>query len=138
MAALTSLFLRLVHVLGMALLVGGAAFTWYVIRDGTDALHIAVRYEWVFWGALSVMLATGVGNLGSLGPPGPGTEWGHVLTLKLATLLVLTVGSFVRTLVVYELRNREDAPTATLRRVYAATTLVLLVVVAFAEVLAHG
>jgi putative copper export protein len=139
MAAALHLLVRLAHVLGMAVLLGGAAFTWYTLRTDAHALRFATGYEWAFWVAIGVMLATGVGNLGALGAPGPETDWGRVLTMKLALVFVLVLGSFPRTLAVLRLRrDGSETGTTALRRTYAATTALLLVVVALAEVLAHG
>lgn len=137
MAAL--LLVRTVHVLGMVLLLGGSAFAWYALRTDPDS-SFPVRYEWLFWGAMGAMLVTGVGNLGALGAPGPATRWGRLLTVKLALVAAFVLGSALRTLVVGRLRDRARHPTAvrSLRRLYGATTLVLLAVVVLAEALAHG
>ncbi|MEA5388151.1 hypothetical protein VB779_14625 [Haloarculaceae archaeon H-GB11] len=89
-------------------------------------------------GALGVMVVTGVGNLGALGGPGPGTHWGRVFAVKLVVVLGVVVGSFVRTMAVVKLRERGQAATALLRRTYGATAALLLFVVVLAEVLAHG
>jgi uncharacterized membrane protein len=135
--AVLHLLVRTVHVLGMVALLGGSAVTWYALRSGTP-LSLPVRYEWLFWGAMGAMLVTGVGNLGALGAPGPGTRWGAILTAKLAFVTAFVVGSALRTLVVVRLRERGATATDALRRLYGATTLALLVVVVLAEVLAHG
>ena len=123
----------------MVLLLGGSAFAWYALRDDPGS-SLPVRYEWLFWGAMGVMLVTGVGNLGALGAPGPATRWGRLLTVKLALVAALVLGSALRTLVVGRLRGRTRDASAvrSLRRLYGATTLVLLGVVVLAEVLAHG
>lgn len=148
--ALVHLAVRVVHVLGMALLLGGAAFAWGCLRwrpgggDG-DALAVAAGYEWLFWGAAGAMVATGVGNLGALAPgvPGPDTYWGAVLAAKLAAVVGLLVGSIARTFLVTQARTRacdvHPVPVAgILRRSYAATAVYLAGVVVLAEVLAHG
>ena len=135
--AVLHLLVRTVHVLGMVALLGGSAVTWYGLRSG-DAPSLPARYEWLFWGAMGAMLVTGVGNLGALGAPGPATRWGTTLTVKLAVVLAFVGGSALRTLVVVRLRERGVTTTGTLRRLYGATTLALLVVVVLAEVLAHG
>jgi len=133
------LLVRTVHVLGTVALLGGSAFTWNALRVDPDS-SLPVQYEWLFWGAMGAMLVTGVGNLGTLGAPGPATRWGTLLTVKLVLVTVFVVGSTLRTLVVVGLRRHEDATAASgpLRQLYAATTLVLLAVVGLAEVLAHG
>jgi uncharacterized membrane protein len=135
------LLVRTVHVLGMVVLLGGSASVWNALRSDPDPGSL-VRYEWLFWGTTGAMLVTGVGNLGALGAPGPATRWGTVLTVKLALVLAVVVGSAVRTLAVERLRIRGDGALAAardpLRRLYAATTVALLAVVVLAEVLAHG
>lgn len=176
MASALHLVVRLVHVLGMAVLLGGAALAWDAFRgagdhdasadapDGTDAdgndadddsegagesgsgaLRLAGHYEWVFWAAMGLLVVTGVGNLGALGPPGPGTRWGTVLTAKLLVVTAFVLGSFLRTLAVVDLRARASTGPADgadgrrfCRRAYAATAWSLVAVVALAEVLAHG
>jgi uncharacterized membrane protein len=146
MAALLHLAVRTLHLLGAVVLLGGAASVWYAFRAGVGRPEtIATAYEWVFWAALGAMVATGVGNLGALGPPGPATRWGTVLTVKLLVVLTFVAGSFVRTVAVGRVRGRtlpdRTVPAGvgtTLRRAYGATTLALVAVVVLAEVLAHG
>ena len=142
MANALHLLVRTAHVLGMVALVGGSAGAWYALRATPRALVPALsRFECVFWGAMGVMLVTGVGNLGALGAPGPGTGWGALLTVKLSVVLCVVVGSMLRTLAVLradrEALRRPDAR----RRIeasYAATTGAFLLLVVLAEVLAHG
>lgn len=140
----SALLVRWVHVLGMALLLGGAALTWAIVRDDTST-RAAATYEWLFWAGAGVLVATGVGNLGSLGAtiPDPGTSWGLALSLKLIAVVGLLVGSAVRSLAVVRWLAA-DRPTVTdagsrrLAASYAATAVYLTLVVAIAEVLAHG
>lgn len=139
MSLASSLLVRLVHVVGMALVFGSAVFAWAAFRtEDENRFSLAATYEWVFWGTMGVMVVTGVGNLGTLGPPGPGTRWGTVLTVKLAALLVFVLGSFLRTVVVLRLRQGTVRDGTLLGRFYAATAGGILVLVALAEVLAHG
>ena len=141
MSAALHLAVRLVHVLGMAALVGGSAATWYALRiDLPRSLRLATRFEWLFWASLGLMVVTGVGNLGTLGPPAPATRWGTVLTVKLVVVLAVGLGSAVRSLAVGRLRGRgTDAATrASLRRLYAATAWSLVLHGALAEVRANG
>jgi uncharacterized membrane protein len=43
------LLVRWLHVLGMAVTLGGAAVTWSLFRDASEsALPVAKRYEWLF------------------------------------------------------------------------------------------
>jgi uncharacterized membrane protein len=137
------LFVRLVHVLAMAVILGGAAFVWQAARtDEFDSLRTMRRFEWVFWGAVGLLVATGVGNLGVLGPPGPSTHWGTVLTVRLVVVFVFLLLSIVRSLAVLRVRDRESASETPAfdrhRMLYAGTAWWLVLVVALAEVLAHG
>lgn len=131
---------RALHVVAAALLVGGSAATWNALRNGDAAQSLLVQFEWAFWPTVGVLPVTGVGNLGALGPPGPATRWGAVLTAKLGVVLLLVFGSAVRTLAVlaHERRDRPPAAGTALRRGYAATAVTLLALVVLAEVLAHG
>lgn len=159
MSALLSLAIRTLHVLAVTVLVGGSAAAWYGYRiDALTGLAAAGRFEWLFWTAVGVLVLTGVGNLGALGPPGPSTDWGHILLLKLLLVLCLVGGSAVRTMVVVRARNAAsvesdtgtDARSVTgpaslsapfrrlLSNAYGATTGLLLGIVVLAEVLAHG
>ncbi|WP_336022192.1 CopD family protein [Halobellus salinisoli] len=134
---------RVVHVLGMAVVLGGAAAVWQTLR-ANDRTPVATlrRFESVFWVAIGLIVATGVGNLGALGPPGPSTRWGSVLTAKLFVVLGFVVLSIVRSLAVLRVRTRgqsvTDLASDRLRLLYANTVWVLVVVVVLAEVLAHG
>ncbi|WP_148416329.1 hypothetical protein [Haloferax sp. KTX1] len=147
MSAATTLLVRLVHLVGMALVLGGAVFAWATLRapesgsaSAREPTALATTYEWVFWAAMGAMVVTGVGNLGALGPPGPSGRWGSILTVKLLAVTAFVLGSFVRTLVVFRLRR--DGPAGAGRSLlvkgYGATAAALLVLVALAEVLAHG
>jgi putative copper export protein len=143
---MAALPIRTLHVLAMAVLVGGTTVLWYNYRSGAIAsLAPAQQFEWLFWGGVGVLVFTGIGNLGALGPPGPGTDWGRTLLAKLAIVVVLIGGSVVRTLLLVRASDREgtfdDLPPAiqqTLSRAYGATAAVLLSIVVLAEVLAHG
>lgn len=128
---------RVAHVLAMALVVGGAALAWAAQARGADQARLVARaYEWTFWGAMAVFVATGIGNLGVYGEalPAPTTRWGGRLTLKLALVLTLIVFSGWRALLI---ARATGAPRA-LIVAYAATMLLSAVIVAVAVVLAHG
>jgi hypothetical protein len=103
-----------------------------------STLAAATAYEWLFWGALAALVATGVGNLGALAPALPRGRWGAVLAIKLALVLAVLAGSALRTLAVCRLRAGGAARPGALRRWYGATALALAGLVALAEVLAHG
>lgn len=147
MAQLVSLAVRTLHVLTVTVLVGSTVTLWHGYRTAavTD-MAAARRYEWLFWGALGVLVLTGVGNLGALGVPGPTTGWGRTLLVKLLVVVGLVVGSAVRTLVVVRADEHSGIGAAetsaalrgTLGRAYGVTAGVLLALVVLAEVLAHG
>ena len=154
-----TLLVRWAHVLGAAIALGGALLTWMLLvrldrspivdgdrvapdarseRAARDAaLSVATTYEWLFWGALSLLAMTGVGNLGAFAPSLPGGAWGRTLDRKLLVVVLLLVGSVVRSFLLVRCR-RGDAPPRVLRASYAATTLALGLAVTLAEVLAHG
>ena len=148
----THVAVRWIHVLGMATLFGRAVLCWGLLRwvdavasPPDTVLSVAATYEWLFWAGAGLLVLTGVGNLGAMAPaiPGPTTAWGASFATKLLGVGVLLVGSMVRTLGVAALVARRPATSGTriverLRRGYAATALLLLAVVALAEVLAHG
>ena len=63
------LLVRGAHVIAAMLLVGGAVLAWVSwldVRPGDGgsnaAARMAVRYEWLAWGALGVLVATGIGK----------------------------------------------------------------------------
>ena len=147
------LTVRWLHVLGMALALGGAVLTWGVFRrfaseagsvvEREAALGVATAYEWTFWTSMGVLVMTGVGNLGSLAPyvPVAGTRWGTVFALKLLAVMAVLALSVVRTVAVHRRRRAATASESnarTLRVGYAATAVALAGIVALAEVLAHG
>lgn len=155
------LLTRWLHVLGVALLVGGAVMAWLVIVQMADdgrfgnrtALAVAESYEWMFWGSLGVIVMTGVGNLGVLAPhvPGPGTTWGTAFSVKLLVVVGLLAFSATRTAFVRLLAGRTPATRSalgsaaarwtvqkSLGRAYALTAAILVLALTLAEVLAHG
>lgn len=144
MVQLVSLAIRTLHVLAVAVLVGGTLALWYGYRSSVLAtLQPARTYEWLFWAALGVLVLTGVGNLGALGAPGPATDWGRTLLAKLLLVLAVVLGSAVRTLAVVRTGDwRVGRPGETdarpFGRAYGVTAGALLVLVVLAEVLAHG
>lgn len=142
MAALLDLVVRIVHLLGMVSIVGGAAFLRYALHPRAEYVMQPLRdYEWLFWGVLGVLFVTGIGNIAAQGAPSPTTRWGTVLTGKLLLVLALVLGSFPRTLAVQRLEHDDDrrnTRVASLRRLYGATTLLSVAIVILAEVMAHG
>jgi hypothetical protein len=143
MASALHLVVRLAHVVGMAVLLGGAVVTWQTLRvEDRDPRPMLRRYEWLFWGSIGVLIATGVGNLGALGPPDPATRWGSILTIKLLVVSGFVVLSAVRALAVCRVDDGSGSIPAPdrdrLRLLYGATGWALGATVALAEVLAHG
>lgn len=138
----THLFVRWLHLLAMAVALGGSVLAWGVSRvaaaDAETSLAAATTYEVAFWGALGVLVVTGVGNLGALAPAIPRGRWGIAFLAKLGLLLTVLVGSAVRTATVRAASDAATPPTTTLERGYALTTLALIAVVALAAVMAHG
>jgi uncharacterized membrane protein len=161
MATLT-LPLRTLHVLGVAVLIGAAAACWLALRptstDGDDAFGRATRlaraYEWTFWVIVAILFVTGISNVAAYGRgiPGPATEWGLVLGVKLIAVAGLLVLSVVRSLLVDRAWPRgADAAADGFRsgtvhgvlvqrigRFYAVTAVYLTGLLVLAEVLAHG
>jgi hypothetical protein len=141
--------IRWVHVAAMATAFGGAVTIFALsahpgVDTATALVGVAVRYEWLFWGAAGVLAMTGIGNLAAFGAglPEPSTPWGSTLTVKLESVLALVILSLPRTLAV----ARMSGPTATmvsgvlvrLRNLYGATTGAFAVILALAIWLAHG
>lgn len=141
------LVIRWVHVSAAMLIGGGAVLLALLCWRPAPPLHLATilgvarQYELLFWAAFGVLVAAGVGNLGTIGAglPAVDTEWGTTLTLKLSVVLFVAMLSIVRTLVIATLDGVEATRALPLLRAsYLATGVLLLGVVGLAEVLAHG
>jgi hypothetical protein len=147
---LLSLIIRWIHVGAMAFAFGGAVWLWLLhtrflgseTLDARGALTLTVQYEFFFWGALGILIMTGVGNLGAFGAalPAPDSAWGGKFLLKMALVFVLIVFSLARTLFIARLHAAPPAlsPWRRLQMVYASTALLLAVIVFTAVSLAHG
>lgn len=151
---------RLLHLLGMAVLVGGAVAVAIhgagrggaEQRDGAgdagDAramLYAAARYERLFWPVLAVQALTGIGNVGLMGPqaPGLGGPWSVLFGAKLLVIIVVLATSLVRTGLVAQLlaepdRRLSDHGSRVLRIGYGASAVALSAVVLLAIGMAHG
>jgi uncharacterized membrane protein len=133
-------------VLSATVIVGGAALAWALTLGGADIerrtlLGVCERYEWLFWGSLALIVATGVGNLGAYGEglPGPETAWGQQLQSKVGLVVLLMLTSMVRTFTVVRLsKGGAEARRGALRNLYGVTALLGVLIVALAELLAHG
>jgi putative copper export protein len=144
---------RLVHVGSASLLFGGALLIFILLRlskrkpgePGWSVVQDVMRiYEWAAWVSLGLIVATGIGNLGHYGDalPGPRTEWGRELTVKLGLVLVFLVVSAVRTLAVLMAAGDAIATVPSrvlnaLRSLYGATAVIIAGIVAMAISLAH-
>jgi len=147
--ATLSITYRLLHLLGMGVLVGGAVVVAWSAAGAAAAqtrlLDLAVRYERLFWPVLAIQVLTGVGNIGALGQtlPGPATAWGGWLALKFIAIGVVVVASLVRTFAVAWLVTEPDRVLvgrgqAWFGRLYWASATLLAAVVFLAVRLAHG
>jgi len=132
---LLHLAVRWLHVLAMAVALGGAALVFVL------AAQLAASYEWVFWLAAGTLAMTGIGNLGAFGAglPSPQTGWGTTLVVKLSVVVLLVMLSLPRTLAVARLAFAAPSHVAdVLRTLYAFTSATFALVVAIAIWLAHG
>jgi hypothetical protein len=140
LAATPASLVRAAHVLAAGVLVGGAALLWAALDDaGGDAgtPRLAHSYEWAFWGAAGVLVATGVGNVGAFVPAlRPfGSWWGATFVAKPLPVAVLLVGSVGRTVAAADATASDPR---WLRRAYGLTALPGGLLVVLAVVLAHG
>lgn len=140
-----SLIVRWAHVAGMAAILGGALLVvWLTARrsriDDRVVVHVAERYEWIFWGAIGLQVMTGVGNLGAFGDalPAPGSAWATKLTVKLLAVLAFAVLSVPRTFVVATMAAEGRALPRLLPALYGATTAYVVLILGLAVWLAHG
>jgi len=141
--------IRWLHVAAMATAFGGAISVLALsarpgVTSSSAIVAVAVRYEWLFWGAAGVLAMTGIGNLAAFGAAllGPATSWGATLLLKLGSVLGLVVLSLPRSLAVARIDAsigaNAQASVAVLRNLYGATTGAFGVLLALAVWLAHG
>lgn len=140
---------RWVHVTAVSFLFGGALLLFIlflVLRrrnvDRRTLLELMQAYEWASWGAIGLVVMTGVGNLGHFGEslPERDSEWGREFTLKLGLVGVFLAFSAVRSLSValvqLEVESRRPLPAA-LQGMYGATALLVAAIVGVAIALAH-
>ena len=142
-----SLAIRWLHVAAMAVAFGGAVLLAAATRtrgrtsfEGT--LDFAAMYERAFWSAAGILVMTGVGNAAAFGAQLslPESGWGQVFAAKLVTIAALLFLSVPRTLAVvhFDARAERGQADSTLARLYAATALGLVAILAIAVWLAHG
>lgn len=143
--------IRTIHVGSAAFILGGAVLlilVFFVAREqrATNArwqLTLMQAYEWGFWGAVGLIVATGVGNLGHFGKalPAPSSDWGHHLTTKLALVAALLLYSMVRCMALFVALNPEAGlgrqRLRSLQMLYTGTAVLAMGVVGIAVALAH-
>lgn len=112
------------HVVAALVVVAGA-----ILAAARPAL--SRRYEWVFWGAALVLVVTGIGNLGSLGPLRAGV-WGIGFRAKLLLVLALLLLSAARVLA-----RAQEAPARLLRVGNVASALLGAATLTLGLVIAH-
>jgi uncharacterized membrane protein len=135
MADLT-LAVRVIHLLGVAVIVGGAALLAALAARRPDLAREAGRlYETWFWGAAALIAVTGVGNLGAFGSvPARGTPWGNLFAVKILLFLGFLALSMARTLLVARGRAKARAYGAA----YGATAALAGAIATLGVALAHG
>lgn len=143
---------RLLHVGAAAVVLGGALLLTILAVQAYrgQPLYLtgtAEPYEWLFWGAIGVIVMTGVGNLGVFGRALalPSTIWGARLTIKLLAVALLILLSLVRTAAVSRLAmaprlvDRSVAPPTVLPALgYGLTFALGCVILGLGVFLAHG
>lgn len=151
----SSTIVRTVHVFGMAIALGGAVLARGILHrfsqsetdaDAESSIAVCRTYEWLFWGAIGLVVMTGVGNLGALAPaiPATDTRWGVTFTVKLGALLAFLFLSAARTLAVARMSIEFDERSSTprighrLRVLYGTTAVYLAALLVIAEVLVRG
>ena len=144
-------FVRTIHVGSVSFILGGAILlliVFYLHRTAPPASsEILVRlmqaYEYGFWAALGLIVATGVGNVAHFGEglPGADSQWGRQFTLKLALVGVLLLVSCVRILALYLLSNaspqQRPASLSQIKGLYGGTAVLIIGAFGLAVSMAH-
>lgn len=142
---------RSIHVGSVTFILGGAILLliiFYLNRSGplssSDvALKLMAAYEYGFWAAMGLIVATGVGNVAHFGDglPDFDSAWGQRFTLKLALVGVLLFVSAVRVLALYLVSSTpaelRPGRVATLEGLYGGTAVIALGVMGLAVAMAH-
>lgn len=147
-----SLLIRWVHVTSAALLLGGAFLLFFLARreskSATDEtarliMGLAQIYEGIFWVALGLIVATGIGNLGAFGAALPGTQtaWGSKFIIKISVVILLVVLSIIRSfnVVTLDAHSSKIKSAFTFAQIgYGITAALLIAILYLAVSLAHG
>jgi hypothetical protein len=140
---------RWVHVAAVSFLFGGALllFLLFLVLRKRDAdrrtlLQLMQTYEWASWGAIGLVVMTGVGNLGHFGEslPERESEWGREFSLKLGLAGVFLAFSVVRSFGVALTQLRLDTASRlppALLGMYGTTAVLVASIVGVAVALAH-
>ena len=136
-----SVGVRALHVMAATLAVGipvGLAFVLHARPEPEVVEQLVTPAERAQWAALAVLVATGVGNLAAFDGTFPAGHWSSILYTKLGFVFALLVISAVRTFFIAGMASGPASHRVRLERWYGLTAVVGLVIVALAEVLAHG
>lgn len=143
---------RSIHVGSVTFVLGGAlllVLIFYLNRStplsSTDVLlKLMEAYEYGFWAATGLIVATGIGNIAHFGDglPGVDSTWGGRFALKLALVGVLLALSAVRVLALHLVSGmppelRSGARIANLQGLYGATAVIATGAGALAIAMAH-
>ena len=142
---------RGIHVGSVTFILGGAILlilVFYLNRSTpigpTDVmLKLMQAYEYGFWAAMGLIVATGIGNVAHFGDglPGLSSEWGQRFTVKLALVGVLLLVSSVRVLALYLVSSTpaelRPSRVANLEGLYGATAVIAAGAMGLAIAMAH-
>jgi len=131
---------RSLHVLAAAFLFGGPLGMWLAFRTAEAVpVRLLSWIELLFWGAISVIVFTGLGNLSAFGVPTVETTTGAILGVKFGAIALLVVGSVPRTFVViYAEQDGTTVHSRALEWGYGLTAVGVAAIVFIAGVLVRG
>lgn len=143
---------RSIHTGSAAFILGGAILliiAFYLVRSEQVSstavmLKLMQAYEYGFWAAMGLMVATGVGNLGHFGEflPDPETGWGARFLMKMYLLAFLLALSAVRFMALHLLTSappeQQRTRVGVMQSLYGMTAVLALAIGGFAVSLAHA
>ncbi len=141
---------RSLHVGSASFVLGGAILliiVFYLSRSDSLSTSVMLKlmqaYEWGFWAAMGLIVATGIGNVAYLGAaiPGAESEWGMKFLAKLGLFAALLLLSAVRVMVIQLVKGAASVPVparvSTLQGLYVATTALTVGVGGLAVSMVH-
>jgi putative copper export protein len=142
---------RSIHVGSVSFTLGGALLLLIVFaihrsapKSSTEVLiKLMEAYEYGFWAAMGLVVATGVGNLAHFGDglPGINTDWGQRFSLKLVLVGVLLALSAVRVLALHLVSSTPPGHRAArcpaLEGLHGATAVMVTGAMGLAVAMAH-